>query len=85
MKGSPAEPRCGFSGKIVGILNETKVPYKTFDILSDQEVRQGLKTYSNWPTFPQLYVDGSLVGGLDVVVELREEGELMDTLAGSSS
>mmetsp|Transcript_16214 Transcript_16214/g.24452 ORF Transcript_16214/g.24452 Transcript_16214/m.24452 type:complete len:328 (+) Transcript_16214:26-1009(+) len=82
MKGDPGKPQCGFSNKIVQILNETAVKYSTFDILTDMEVRQGLKKYSNWPTYPQLYVNGKLVGGLDVVTELKEEDELMDTLAG---
>lgn len=58
MKGSPAQPQCGFSRTIIGMLNETGEKYDTFDILSDEEVRAGLKTYSNWPTYPQLYVDG---------------------------
>eukprot|EP01012_Entosiphon_sulcatum_P000115 TRINITY_DN100178_c0_g1_i1.p1 TRINITY_DN100178_c0_g1~~TRINITY_DN100178_c0_g1_i1.p1 ORF type:complete len:219 (-),score=47.48 TRINITY_DN100178_c0_g1_i1:37-669(-) len=82
MKGQPAAPRCGFSNQIVGILNETGVPFGSFDILSDEEVRQGLKTFSNWPTYPQLYVNGELVGGLDIVKELQKNGELVDTLKG---
>ncbi|XP_046565593.1 glutaredoxin 3-like [Haliotis rubra] len=67
MKGHPDAPRCGFSKKTVAILGETGVKYDTFDILSDDEVRQGLKTFSNWPTYPQLYVKGELVGGLDII------------------
>jgi len=67
MKGEPGAEKCGFSRKIVEILKETGVGYSTFDILTDQEVRQGLKKFSNWPTYPQLYVKGTLVGGLDVV------------------
>ena len=67
MKGSPNEPKCGFSRQTTSILNETGVEYGTFDILSDETVRQGLKEYSNWPTFPQLYVNGELVGGLDII------------------
>uniref|UniRef100_A0A7S4DI45 Thioredoxin domain-containing protein n=4 Tax=Lotharella globosa TaxID=91324 RepID=A0A7S4DI45_9EUKA len=82
MKGEPSNPRCGFSRKIVDILNSTGVSYETFDILTDQEVRQGLKKFSNWPTYPQLYVDANLVGGLDVVTELQEDGDLLDTLQG---
>lgn len=82
MKGKPAEPMCGFSSKIVEILKGTGVAFDTFDILSDQEVRQGLKTYSNWPTYPQLYCKGELVGGLDIVKELLEQGELMEVLQG---
>lgn len=76
MKGSPSTPRCGFSRTTIGILNETGVPYTTFDILSDDEVRQGLKTYSDWPTYPQLYVKGELMGGLDIIKEMKENGEL---------
>jgi Grx4 family monothiol glutaredoxin len=81
MKGSPAQPKCGFSSKIVGILNENKVSFGSFDILTDDEVRQGLKTMFEWPTYPQLYCKGKLVGGLDVVRELAEEGELLGELA----
>mmetsp|Transcript_31225 Transcript_31225/g.92933 ORF Transcript_31225/g.92933 Transcript_31225/m.92933 type:complete len:352 (+) Transcript_31225:45-1100(+) len=80
MKGSPDQPRCGFSSKICGVLQEHAVEFEHFDILSDEEVRQGLKTYSNWPTFPQLYASGKLVGGLDIVKELAEEGSLMEEL-----
>jgi len=80
MKGTPDTPRCGFSRTTVGILNETGVPYTTFDILSDDEVRQGLKTYSNWPTYPQLYVKGELLGGLDIIKEMKEGGELESAL-----
>ncbi|XP_062927867.1 glutaredoxin 3 [Mobula hypostoma] len=76
MKGSPQEPRCGFSKQIVGILNGHNIRFSTFDILSDEDVRQGLKVYSNWPTYPQLYVNGELVGGLDIVKEQAESGEL---------
>uniref|UniRef100_A0A8C1PPP5 Glutaredoxin 3 n=2 Tax=Cyprinus carpio TaxID=7962 RepID=A0A8C1PPP5_CYPCA len=79
MKGSPQEPRCGFSRQIVQILKDHDVQYSSFDILSDEEVRQGLKTYSNWPTFPQVYVNGELIGGLDIVKELVESGELENT------
>ncbi|XP_053166552.1 glutaredoxin-3 [Hemicordylus capensis] len=79
MKGTPQEPRCGFSRQIVGILNKHNVVYSSFDIFSDEEVRQGLKTYSSWPTYPQLYVAGELIGGLDIVKELEASGEL-DTI-----
>ncbi|KAH9503277.1 Glutaredoxin 3 [Bulinus truncatus] len=84
MKGSPSAPRCGFSKTIVGILNETGIPYTTFDILNDEEVRQGLKIYSNWPTYPQIYVKGELIGGLDVVKEMKESGELVSVLKGEA-
>ena len=79
MKGNRDEPKCGFSRTIVGLLNEHctgSSGYDTFDILEDEEVRQGLKSFSDWPTFPQLYIDGDLVGGLDIVQEMIAEGEL---------
>ncbi|CAH2322880.1 glutaredoxin-3 [Pelobates cultripes] len=79
MKGSAQEPRCGFSKQIVAILNNRKIQFSTFDILSDEEVRQSLKTFSNWPTYPQLYVNGELIGGLDIVKELEASGELDTT------
>lgn len=80
MKGSPDEPRCGFSKKIVELLQSNDVPFSTFDILSDQEVREGLKTYSDWPTFPQLYANEELIGGLDIVKEMAEGGDLRSQL-----
>jgi Grx4 family monothiol glutaredoxin len=67
MKGSPEAPRCGFSRTLVSILNELNIKFDTFDILSDENVRQELKTYSNWPTYPQIYVNGNLIGGLDII------------------
>uniref|UniRef100_A0A0B8RQN9 Glutaredoxin-3 n=1 Tax=Philothamnus irregularis TaxID=1899461 RepID=A0A0B8RQN9_9SAUR len=76
MKGTPHEARCGFSRQIIEILNKHNVLFSSFDIFSDEEVRQGLKTYSNWPTYPQLYVNGELIGGLDIVKELEASGEL---------
>jgi len=80
MKGHPKEPKCGFSKVTVGILEDLKAEYGTFDILSDDEVRQGLKTYSDWPTFPQLYIDSELIGGLDIIKEMVESGELESML-----
>jgi Grx4 family monothiol glutaredoxin len=80
MKGDPDEPRCGFSRKASGLLKDAGVEFGSFDILSDEEVRQGLKTFSNWPTYPQLYGQGKLVGGLDIMQELAEAGELVDSL-----
>lgn len=82
MKGCPTAPKCGFSRKVVDILNEQQIKFDYFDILSDEEVRQGLKTYSNWPTYPQLYSKGALIGGIDIVKELLEEGSLMQELEG---
>merc|ERR1711973_1039808 len=82
MKGNRDEPRCGFSRTLIGILNETGLDYETFDIFSDEDVRQGLKKFSNWPTYPQVYVKGDLVGGLDIIKELQESDELISTLKG---
>jgi monothiol glutaredoxin len=81
MKGNPAMPQCGFSAAVVGILKQVGVPFGSFNILADQEIREGLKEYSSWPTFPQLYVDGKLVGGADIVRDLHERGELGKLLA----
>eukprot|EP00124_Ichthyophonus_hoferi_P002858 Ihof_evm3s216 gene=Ihof_evmTU3s216 len=67
MKGDRDEPKCGFSRQVIDLLNEVGIEYTTFDILTDNEVRQGLKAYSNWPTYPQLYVNGELLGGLDII------------------
>ncbi|KAL4387022.1 hypothetical protein GQ457_09G002380 [Hibiscus cannabinus] len=81
MKGTPDAPRCGFSSKVVNALKEEGVNFGSFDILTDDEVRQGLKVFSNWPTFPQLYYKGELIGGCDIVLELRNNGELKATLS----
>lgn len=80
MKGSRETPRCGFSKTIVALLDLHKGNYQTFDILEDNEVREGLKKYSNWPTYPQLYINGELIGGLDIVKEISETGDLDDLL-----
>ena len=80
MKGSPDEPRCGFSRKTCLLLEENGIEFDSFDILSDNEVRQGIKTYSNWPTFPQFYVDSNLIGGLDILTEMAEDGDLKGEL-----
>jgi Grx4 family monothiol glutaredoxin len=76
MKGTPDAPRCGFSSKVVNALKKEGVSFGSFDILSDEEVRQGLKTYSNWPTFPQLYYKSELIGGCDIILEMEKSGEL---------
>lgn len=81
MKGTPDAPRCGFSSKVVNALKEEGIKFGSFDILSDEEVRQGLKTFSNWPTFPQLYYKGELIGGCDIILELKSNGELASTLS----
>lgn len=80
MKGTPQEPQCGFSAKVVEILQESGVAFSSFDIFSDEEIRSGVKEYSNWPTYPQLYVKGKLIGGCDIVVEMAESGELKEVL-----
>ncbi|HEY9691502.1 MAG TPA: Grx4 family monothiol glutaredoxin [Oculatellaceae cyanobacterium] len=76
MKGNKLMPQCGFSNNVVQILNTLGVPYQTIDILEDYEIRQGIKEYSNWPTIPQVYIDGQFLGGSDVMIELYQKGEL---------
>jgi Grx4 family monothiol glutaredoxin len=80
MKGNPEVPRCGFSRKISGLLKDNKIEFTSFDILTDESVRQGLKVLNDWPTFPQLIVNGELVGGLDIVQEMVETGEFSEAL-----
>jgi len=80
MKGTPENPKCGFSRTIVQILRDSNIIFDFFDILTDENIRQGLKTYSNWPTYPQLYVKGDLVGGVDIVKELQSAGNLAEQL-----
>lgn len=81
MKGNPSFPQCGFSANAVGILNQLGKEFKTFDILKDPEIRQGLKEYSNWPTYPQLYVNGKLLGGNDILMEMYQEGDLQEVFS----
>lgn len=76
MKGTPQMPQCGFSAKAVQLLNACGTRFATFNILENPDLRQGLKDFSNWPTFPQLYINGELVGGCDIMVELHQKGEL---------
>lgn len=76
MKGTPQLPQCGFSAKAAQLLSACGARYDSYDVLSDPELRQGLKEHSNWPTFPQLYVNGELVGGCDIMTELYQKGEL---------
>jgi monothiol glutaredoxin len=80
MKGTPDFPQCGFSGQTVAALNAVGKPFAYVNIFEDQEIREGLKVYSNWPTFPQLYVKGELIGGSDIVVEMYNSGELQEVL-----
>jgi monothiol glutaredoxin len=80
MKGSPLFPQCGFSSRAVAILNHLGAEFESVDVLQDQGVRQGIKAYSDWPTIPQLYVNGEFVGGSDIMMEMYESGELADLL-----
>ena len=80
MKGTPQFPMCGFSGQVVQILNYLGVPYKGLNVLENDELRNGIKTYSNWPTIPQLYVKGEFVGGCDIVREMFQAGELLSLM-----
>lgn len=80
MKGNADMPQCGFSANSVAILKHLGVSFSTFNILNDPEIRQGLKEYSNWPTYPQLYVKGQLIGGNDVITEMYKNGELQEFL-----
>ena len=81
MKGTPDFPMCGFSSQVVQILGHLGVPYKGVNVLEDQDVREGIKAYSNWPTIPQLYVKGEFVGGCDITREMFQSGELQQFLA----
>jgi len=83
MKGTPQFPMCGFSGQVVQILDYLGVPYKGLNVLENDELRQGIKDFSNWPTVPQLYVKGEFVGGCDIVREMFQSGELQAKLTES--
>ncbi len=76
MKGERDMPQCGFSAQAVGVLSEYSTPFKTFNVLSDEGIRAGIKEYAEWPTIPQLYVDGEFVGGCDIIAEMHQSGEL---------
>ncbi|MBM0743805.1 Grx4 family monothiol glutaredoxin [Phormidium sp. CLA17] len=76
MKGNKLMPQCGFSNNVVQILNVLGVPFETIDVLADAEIRDGIKAFSNWPTIPQVYVNGEFVGGSDILIELYQKGEL---------
>ena len=76
MKGTPEMPQCGYSAAVVGVLNHLGVNYKTSNVLQDEEIREGIKEYSDWPTIPQLYVKNEFVGGCDIIREMHENGEL---------
>jgi len=76
MKGTPMFPQCGFSARVIQILKHANVPFKTANVLEDPELRDGIKTFSNWPTIPQLYVKGEFIGGCDIITEMYQSGEL---------
>lgn len=80
MKGTPVFPQCGFSARVVQILSHIGVPFKGVNVLEDMEIREGIKAYTNWPTIPQLYVQGEFVGGCDIVMEMFQSGELQGLL-----
>jgi monothiol glutaredoxin len=81
MKGTKLMPQCGFSNNVVQILHAVGVPFETFDVLSDPEIRQGIKEYSEWPTIPQVYLNGEFMGGSDILIEMYNSGELREQLA----
>ncbi|MBD2501608.1 Grx4 family monothiol glutaredoxin [Anabaena azotica] len=76
MKGTKLMPQCGFSNNVVQILNTLGVPFETINVLDDNEIRQGIKEYSNWPTIPQVYINGEFIGGSDIMIEMYQKGEL---------
>lgn len=84
MKGSKDAPQCGFSAAVVDIFNALNVPFETRDVLSDNELREGIKKYSNWPTIPQVYVNGKFIGGCDITREMFKTGELQNLVKGIS-
>ena len=84
MKGTPAFPQCGFSHQVVQILRHYGVEFQSVNVLEDMEIREGIKEYSNWPTIPQLYVDGEFIGGCDILMELHSRGEL-EAVLGSAA
>ena len=84
MKGTALFPQCGFSSRAVAILDHLAVPFETVDVLQDQEIRQGIKEYSDWPTIPQLYVKGEFVGGSDIMMEMFESGDLQQLVAAKA-
>ena len=85
MKGTELFPQCGFSSRAIAILQHLGAEFQTVDVLQDQGVRQGIKSYSDWPTIPQLYVDGEFVGGSDIMMEMYESGELQELVTGAKA
>ncbi len=80
MKGTPEAPQCGFSAGVVSVLKSTNVSFGSFNVLSDMNVREGIKEFASWPTIPQLYIDGEFVGGHDITVQMHKSGELQKKL-----
>ena len=80
MKGTKLMPQCGFSNNVVQILNSLGMSFETFDVLSDMQIREGIKDFSNWPTIPQVYVKGEFIGGSDILIEMYNSGELLEKL-----
>jgi len=83
MKGTPQAPQCGFSARAVQLLSTCGAKFSAYDVLSDPDIRQGIKQYSNWPTIPQLYINGEFVGGSDIMTELYQKGELQKLVAAA--
>eukprot|EP00760_Papus_ankaliazontas_P038876 PhM_4_TR9388/c0_g2_i1/m.11325 len=83
LTGTPEQPQCGFTGRLCEVLASTGVPFDYFDIMTDFEVLEGLKKYSQWPTYPQVYVNGELIGGCDIILEMHENGTLVQALQGN--
>jgi len=81
MKGTPDFPQCGFSQRVAGILNSYEIPFSAVNVLLNNEIREGIKAYSDWPTIPQLYISAEFIGGCDIVCEMHEAGELQELLA----
>lgn len=84
MKGNADFPMCGFSGRVVQVLKEYGIAFTAINVMEDESIRQGIKTFSNWPTIPQLYVKGEFVGGCDIINEMHASGELKSVLEGSA-
>jgi monothiol glutaredoxin len=83
MKGTPVFPQCGFSASTVGVLNHLGIKFSTVNVLENENIRQGIKEYANWPTIPQLYVKGEFVGGCDIIREMYESGELNELISSN--
>jgi len=84
MKGTPTFPQCGFSAAVIEVFNKLGAPYQTVNVLEDPEIRDGIKAFSNWPTIPQIYIDGKFVGGCDIVREMYMRGELQPLVEGAT-